>query len=79
MNVVASTAAAIRLPAPNGASNHTPPNAQAIAMMAARRTSSAPTHRMDSHQILHYRHNDLRAQQAARSTTDKLNVCAAFK
>src|SRR5512132_1777138 len=32
-NAVASSAAAIRFPAPNGASNHTAPNADVIAMM----------------------------------------------
>src|SRR6476660_5699775 len=32
-NAVASSAAAIRFPAPNGASYHTAPNAHAIAMM----------------------------------------------
>src|SRR5947207_11273775 len=31
---------------PNGASNHTAPNAQAIAIMAVRRTSSSPTQRI---------------------------------
>src|SRR5205823_9761836 len=31
---------------PNGASNHTAPNAQATAMGATRRTSSSPTQRM---------------------------------
>src|SRR6266496_5654295 len=31
---------------PNGASNHTAPNAQATAMMAVRRTSSLPSQRM---------------------------------
>src|SRR6266446_4471493 len=44
-NVVASSAAAIRLPAPNGASNHTAPNAQAAAMVTARRTSSTQAQR----------------------------------
>src|SRR4030095_4986835 len=33
-NVAASSAAANLLPTPNGASNHTAPNAQAIAMLA---------------------------------------------
>src|SRR5512133_1735004 len=33
-NVVASSAAAIRFPAPNGASNQTAPNAHAVATMA---------------------------------------------
>src|SRR4029077_6326604 len=45
-NTVASSAAAIRFPTPNGASYHTAPNAQAIAMLAVRRTSSALNHRM---------------------------------
>src|SRR4029077_7180128 len=45
-NVIASSAAASRFPAPNGASYHTAPNAQAIEMGAARRTSSALNHRM---------------------------------
>src|ERR1700730_18518111 len=46
-NVIASSTAANRLPAPNGASNHTAPNAQAIAMMAVSRTNSSPTQRMN--------------------------------
>src|SRR2546425_2303568 len=46
--VVASSAAAIRLAHPNGASNHTAPNAQAIAMIAIRRTSNTPAQRMSS-------------------------------
>src|SRR6478736_1852917 len=45
-NAVASSAAATLFPLLNGASNHTAPNAQAIAMLAARRTSSALNHRM---------------------------------
>src|SRR5882762_4505267 len=50
-NTKTITEASARSPAttlfafPNGASNHTAPNAQATAMMAARRTSSAPAHR----------------------------------
>src|SRR6266516_2839602 len=42
----ARSPATILFALPNGASNHTAPNAQAIAMMAIRRTSSAPTQRM---------------------------------
>src|SRR6478736_3720982 len=45
-NIVASSAAAIRLPGPNEASYHTAPNTQAIAMLATRRTSGALNHRM---------------------------------
>src|SRR6266550_1224486 len=50
-NTKAAADASARSPAktlfasPNGASKHTAPNAQATAMMAARRTSSAPAHR----------------------------------
>src|SRR6266480_4015361 len=33
-SVIASSTAATQLPVPNGASNHTAPNAQAIAMLA---------------------------------------------
>src|SRR6266536_5095075 len=51
-NTSAAADATARSPArtlfafPNGASNHTAPNAQAIAMMAVRRTSSPPTQRI---------------------------------
>src|SRR6266404_1176610 len=51
-NTKAIAAASARSPAttlfalPNGASNHTAPNAQATAIMAVRRTSSAPIQRM---------------------------------
>jgi hypothetical protein len=45
---------AILFASPNGASNHTAPNAQAIAMMAAGRMSDAPIHRMTRIR-LHYK------------------------
>jgi hypothetical protein len=45
-NVIASSAAATLFPLPNGASNHSAPNAQAVAMMAAIRTSNATAHRI---------------------------------
>src|SRR6266853_2170713 len=45
-NAIAMSVAATLFAWPNGASNHTAPNAQAAAMMAARRTSSSPTPRI---------------------------------
>src|SRR6266536_4732735 len=45
-DTIARSPATILFALPNGASNHTAPNAQAIAIMAVRRTSSPPTQRM---------------------------------
>src|SRR6266849_2246302 len=45
-NAIARSPATTLFALPNGASNHTAPNAQAIAMIAVRRTSSSPTQRM---------------------------------
>src|SRR6266581_8646184 len=45
-NAIAMSAATTLFAFPNGASNHTAPNAQAIAMIAVRRTSSPPTQRI---------------------------------
>src|SRR6266480_5745761 len=45
-DAIARSPATILFAFPNGASNHTAPNAQAIAMMAVRRTSSPPTQRI---------------------------------
>src|SRR4030095_14485640 len=45
-NPTARSPAAILFAFPNGASNHTAPNAQAIAIKAARRMSSSPTQRI---------------------------------
>src|SRR6266436_2811437 len=53
-NASARSPAATLFASPNGASNHTAPNAQAIAMMAAGRMSDAPIHRMTRIR-LHYK------------------------
>src|SRR6266853_5033271 len=45
-NAIARSPATTLFALPNGASNHTAPNAQAIAMIAVRRRSSSPTQRM---------------------------------
>src|SRR6266550_575326 len=53
-DAIARRPATILFASPNGASNHTAPNAQAIAMMAAGRMSDAPIHRMTRIR-LHYK------------------------
>src|SRR6476469_534541 len=53
--VMASNTAATFFPLPNGASNHTAPNVQAIAMAATTRTSNAPTHRITRIRLDHER------------------------
>src|SRR4029077_2041047 len=45
-DAIARSSATTLFAFPNGASNHTAPNAQATAIMTVRRTSSPPTHRM---------------------------------
>src|SRR6266516_4869956 len=45
-NTTARSPATTLFAFPNGASNHTAPNAQAAAMMAVRRTTSSPTQRI---------------------------------
>src|SRR5206468_1318934 len=45
-DAIARSTAATLFAFPNGASNHIAPNAQALAMMAAKRTTSAPIDRM---------------------------------
>src|SRR6188472_4208110 len=61
--VIASNTAATLFPLPNGASNHTAPNVQAMAMMATTRESDAPTHRI-TRISLHYGPEEICAEQS---------------
>src|SRR6266478_3956429 len=65
---------------PNGASNHTAPNAQATAMMAVRRTSSSPTQRITRirsfiMRITTHARSRPRAAWLTKSTFASFNFC----